>query len=141
MYQYSKNGNSGAVTILPPTKTLVGRGLAHRHLDARQRACLAADVLDGTATFTPSAKQIADILNVSAPYVRAARRLPSNKRAAILRGWDSASFVGLVNPARQLRLKLVAPNCASITNSYLETVIRAAGVDRVLEAAVAVEHT
>jgi hypothetical protein len=127
---HSRNGNGSAVTILPPTTTLVGRGLAHRHLDARQRACLAADVLDGTAMFTPSAKQIADILNVSAPYVRAARKLPSNKRAAILRGWDSASFAGLVNPARQLQLKLPTPNCASITNLQLEHVIRAVGVER-----------
>ena len=130
--------NGSGTTILPPITTIVGRGLAHRHLDARQRAVLVANVLDGLAVFTPSQKQLAAIFGVSVTYIMAAQRLSPGRRAAVLRGWDTTSFAELVNPPRQLTLP--APNCASITNSYLETVIRAAGVERVLEAAVAVEH-
>jgi hypothetical protein len=141
MDHHSKNGNGGAVTILPPTTTMNGRGLAHRQLDARQRAVLAADVLDGTVRLNPSQKQLADLFGVSIPYIQAARRLSAGKRTAILRGWDPTSFADLVHPQRQLRLKLPVPNCASITNVQLEHVIRAVGVERVLEAAVQVEHS
>jgi hypothetical protein len=141
MDHHSKNGNGGAVTILPPAKTIAGRGLAHRHLDARQRATWAADVLDGTVQFTPSQKQLADLFGVSIPYTQAARKLSPGRRAAIQRGWDPVSFADLVHPQRQLRLKLPAPMSASITNLQLEHVIRTVGIERVLEAAVQVERT
>jgi hypothetical protein len=140
MDQYSKNGNGGAVTILPPTKTIIGRGLAHRHLDARQKACLVADVLGGLTQFVPSKQQLARIFGVSIPYIELARKLPVGKRIAILRGLDPVSFAELLRPQRQLRLKLPAPMCASVTNLQLEHVIRTVGVERVLEAAVAVER-
>jgi hypothetical protein len=131
---------NGFATLLPPipTRTIVGAGLANCHLDKRQRACLAADVIDGLVTFIPSQKQLADLLGVSVPYINVARRLSAGKRTAILRGWDSTSFTDLVCPQQR---QLLAPNCASITNLQLEHVIRAVGVDRALEAAVAVERT
>jgi hypothetical protein len=136
--------NGGAGAAIPPAviPTVVGAGLANRHLDKRQRACLAAGVIDGTVEFIPSQQQLAHIFGVSVPYIELARKLSPSKRTGILHGWDPTSFVDLVHPTRQLRLKLPAPNCASITNSYLETVIRAVGVERVIEAACAVEqHT
>jgi hypothetical protein len=142
MQMHSYNGGNGTATLLPiPTQTVVGAGLAHRHLDARQKACLVANVLDGLAQFVPSQQQLARLLNVSVPYIQAARGLTPGRRAAILRGWDLTSFADLVRPQRQLRLKLPAPNCASITNLQLQHVVRTAGVERVLEAAVAVERT
>jgi hypothetical protein len=137
----SQNGNGGALLLPPLTKTIGGRGLARRKLDQRQKACLVADVLAGLTVFTPSQKQLADLFGVSVVYVETARRLAPGKREAILRGWDPTSFAELLRPQRQLRLKLPTPNCASITNLQLEHVIRAVGVERVLEAAVAVEHT
>jgi hypothetical protein len=129
----------GFATLLPPipTRTIVGAGLANRQLDKRQRACLAADVLDGMVTFSPSQTQLANLLGVSAPYIIAARRLSAGKRAAILRGWDPTSFTDLVRPQQR---QLLVSNCASITNLQLEHVIRAVGVDRALEAAVQVER-
>jgi hypothetical protein len=136
---HSKNGNGGAEILPPTTKVITGQSLAHRQLDKRQRACLAADVLDGMVRFTPTMAQIASILNVSPTYVLAASKLTPGKRNAILRGGDPVSFTDLVRPTRQLQLRLPTPNCASITNSYLKTVIRAAGVERTLEAACAVE--
>jgi hypothetical protein len=99
---------------------------------------LAADVFAGVVTFIPSQQQLAHIFGVSVPYVELARKLPIGRRAAILRGWDQTSFVELM-PRRSAMLP--APNCASITNLQLEHVIRAAGVERTLEAAVAVERT
>jgi hypothetical protein len=133
------NGSNGSATLLPPipTQTIVGAGLANRHLDKRQRACLAANVFAGLVTFIPSQQQLAHIFCVSVPYIELARKLPIEKRTAILRGLDPVSFVELM-PRRSAMLP--APNCASITNSYLEMVIRAAGVERTLEAACAVEH-
>ena len=134
------NGGPKAATLLPPipTQTIVGAGLANRHLDKRQRAVLAADVLDGTVRLNPSQKQLADIFGVSVVYIAIAQKLSPGKRAAILRGWDPTSFAELM-PRRSAMLP--APNGASITNLQLEYVIRAVGVERVLEAAVAVEHT
>jgi hypothetical protein len=126
---------------------ITGASLVHRQLDARQKACLVADVLDGMVTFTPSAKQLADIFDVSVPYINVARRLSAGKRTAILRGRDPVSFTGLMNPPPR-QLSLMGPvipdmrmtDTTKITNSYLETVIRAVGVDRALEAAIAAER-
>ena len=106
MHSYSSRGPQAA-TLLPPitTQTITGASLAHRQLDKRQRAVLAADMLDGLVTFTPSAKQLADIFDVSVPYINVARKLSAGKRAAILKGWDPVSFADLMNPPpRQLSL-------------------------------------
>ena len=139
MHSYISGGPQAA-TLLPPipTRTIVGAGLANRQLDKRQRACLVADVLDGLVTFVPSVGQLANVFGVSVPYINAARKLSLGKRAAILKGWDPTSFADLVHPQQR---QLLVPNCASITNLQLEHVIRAVGVDRALEAAVAVERT
>jgi hypothetical protein len=137
MHSYIGNGHGTAILPPIPTKTILGAGIANRHLDARQKACLAADVLDGLVTFIPSQKQLADLLGVSVPYINVARKLSPGKRVAILKGRDSTSFEGLVHPQHR---QLLVPNCASITNSYLETVIRAVGIDRTLEVAIGVER-
>ena len=86
MHSYISGGPQAA-TLLPPipTRTIVGAGLANCHLDKRQRAVLAADVLDGMATVALSQKQLADIFDVSVPYINVARKLSPGKRAAILR--------------------------------------------------------
>jgi hypothetical protein len=142
MQKYSNGG--AAATLLPPipTRTIVGASLAHRQLDARQRAVLAADVLDGVVTFTPTQAQIALICGVSVPYIMVARKLSPGKRAAILRGWDPTSFAELMNPPRQLSLAGPAiPDMRVITDIDLEHVARVVGVERMLAAAVAVEHT
>jgi hypothetical protein len=102
----SQNGNGGG-QILPPTTRISGRSLVHRQLDARQRACLAAGVLDGTSQFDPSVKQLADIFGVSIPYIMTARKLSLGKRIAILRGWDPTSFAEL---RRQPQLRLPGPH-------------------------------
>jgi hypothetical protein len=142
MDHHSKNGNGGAVTILPPTtKVITGVSVAHRQLDARQLAVLAADVADRLATFIPSQQQLARIFGVSVPYIRAAQKLSPSRRAAILRGEDSTSFAELMNPPRQLSLAgPVIPDMKMIPDTVLENIIRVTGVERVLEIACAVEN-
>jgi hypothetical protein len=144
MHSYISGGPQAA-TLLPPipTPTIVGAGLANRQLDKRQRAILAADVLDGVVRLDPSQKQLAQIFGVSVPYVMIARKLSPGKRAAILRGWDPTPFTELMNPPpRQLSLAgPVIPTMKAITDIDLQNLIRTVGIERALDAAVAVEHT
>jgi hypothetical protein len=129
------NGNGGAV-ILPPTpKVITGQSLVHRRLDKRQRAVLAADVSDGLVRFAPSQKQLADIFGVSIPYIELARKLSPGKRQAILRGWDPMSFAA---PKTGTSMSVKVIN-STLTDDELVKTIRAVGVNRVLEAAVAAE--
>jgi hypothetical protein len=136
MDHHSKNGNG---TILPPTpnKVITGVSLVHRKLSKTQLAVLAANVTDGLARYVPTNQQIAADFGVSVTYIDIARRLTPEKREAILKGRDTTSLAELM-PRRPALVP--APNCASVTNIQLEHVIRVAGIERVLEAACAVEH-
>ena len=129
-----KNGNGGAA-IVPPTPIITGHSLVHRDLNKRQLAILCANVVDGMALYIPTQKQIADTLGVSVRYVEIARGLSPLRRAAILKGWDQTSFAEL-SPPRQLALKMIKP----VTDTELENLARAVGVERMLNAAAAVEH-
>jgi hypothetical protein len=143
---HSRNGNGhGTVTILPPPppppRTILGAGIAHRHLDARQRACLAADAYDQLAVLIPSITQLAIFFTVSVPYIRTALKLSPARRAAILAGQDATSFAGLMNPPKQMSLLgPVLPTTKMITDADLEQMIRAVGLERALAAAIVVEH-
>jgi hypothetical protein len=112
---------------------LSGRGLAHRHLNKRQRAVLAADVVDGIVTVQLSAKQVAQLLAVSVPYLALAQQLSPKKRAAILSGKDDTSFAGLLNPPAP-QLALPAPRLAitwdGASDDALLANVRAAGITR-----------
>jgi hypothetical protein len=131
---HSTNGNGGAV-ILPPTpKVLTGRSLAHRRLDKRQRAILAANVLDKLTVFDPSQKQIAEMFGVSVVYVQLACGLSPGKREAILRGWDKTPFAALM--PKSGTMKVIN---SKITDRELVKAVRTIGVERVLTAAVAAE--
>jgi hypothetical protein len=125
MRLHSQNGNGGAV-ILPPTpRAIDGRSLAHRQLSKRQRACLAANIYDGQTRLNLTQRQAADLLGVSLSYVRFALALPPDVRVP-----------ANVRPPRRVSMKVVN---TTISNNDLVKVIRAVGVDRVLEAAVAAE--
>jgi hypothetical protein len=135
------NGNGSATTAAPPVVT--GASLVHRHLDKRQKAVLAANVVDGLARFVPTNRQIADIFGVSVAYIDVARRLSPSKRNAILGGRDSTSFVSLLNGRRQpvLLVPRSVSNGREQVDPVLIDMIRAVGVERILDAAVVVEHT
>jgi hypothetical protein len=121
-------------------RVIDGRSLVHRRLDARQKAVLAADVVDGLATIRLTTKQLAEIFNVSVPYIALARELSPEKRSGIITGTDSTSFAGLLN-APAPTLALPAPNWkALIDDTSLFNIVSAVGIDRVLSAASAVEQ-
>ena len=130
MDKHTTNGNESAIA---PRRVLSGRGLAHRHLNKRQRAVLAADVVDGIVTVQLSAKQVAQLLAVSVPYLALAQQFSPEKRAAILSGKDDTSFVALLNPPTP-QLALPATRLAiawdGASDDALLANVRAAGVAR-----------
>jgi hypothetical protein len=106
MDQYSKNGNGGVVTILPPaTKVIRGVSLVHRELSKTQLAVLGANIEDGLTRYVQTNQEVAASLGVSQTYINAARRLPLERREAILKGWDTTSIAELLNPPRQVSLR------------------------------------
>jgi hypothetical protein len=119
--------------------SLDGRVL--RHLNARQRACLAANILaDPDGSFHPAVNQLANMLRASPAYIGIARQMSAAKRAAILAGYDETSFAGLLN-APKAPLALPAPKASNwIGDAELLNIVRTAGVARTLDAAVAVEQ-
>jgi hypothetical protein len=125
---------------------VTGAGLANRKLDKRQRAVLAAGVLDGSVRFEPSLTQLAALFGVSTTYIMLATKLAKHQRLAIMRGWDSRSFAELIErrPARlSTTITPVITNDTppeSISDGELQHLIRSVGIERVLDAAVQVER-
>lgn len=112
-----------------------GRGLSHRHLDARQKACWAVEVRTKRASIELSLKQLAAILDVSVTYIAAAEKLSAEMRAAIIAGHDKTSFAPLLNPPP---LALPAPK-PTVSDPEVIDFVRSVGIARVIEAACAVE--
>jgi len=121
----SHNGNGRAEIHPPAPKVIDGRALAHRDLTKRQRAVLAANIYDGWARINPTQRQVADMCGVSLSYVRIALALHPDVRAP-----------ANMRPRPRVSAKVV--NLA-VTDSDLVKAIRAIGVNRVLDAAVAAE--
>ena len=116
-------------------------GRALRHLDARQKACLAANILAQPGPFHPTVNQLANMLHVSPAYIAVARQMSSAKRAAILAGSDKSSFVPLLNPPQPC-FALPAPKKVNgIDDAKLQTIALTVGAERMLDAAIAVEQT
>jgi len=116
MLQYT-NGHRRAIT---------GAGLAQlrRRMSAAERACLAADIIDGRVILQGlTAKAVAALVGVNLGYVDHALRLTPEQREQVRRG-DRP----LVSPR---------PPCADF--DALVDAIRRAGLDRTLEAAVEAE--
>jgi hypothetical protein len=120
-------------------RVLSGRGLAHRRLDKRQLACLAANAAEGQTRIDWSVAQVAAALKVSRQYIDLARSLSSEKRRAIIEGRDQTSFVTLLR-ASEPQFALRAPkhsgngNGESIDDATLIAVVRHAGIERTLMA-------
>ena len=129
MTMHTTNGNGSAIAA---RQVLSGRGLAHRRLNKRQRAVLAADVVDGLVTVQLTAKQVAQLLGVSAPYIALAQQFTPEKRAAIMSGKDDTSFVACSIPPAPLALP--APSLAiswdGANDDALLANVRAAGITR-----------
>jgi hypothetical protein len=124
MEAFLSNGKGGPLPSIP------GRSLALRtRLTKKQRAVLAAEVLDGRAQVILSLRQLVSIFGVSHTLVHAACKLLPETRVAVLRG-RAVSFAttngnGHVRP---------------LTDSELRHLAKIVGTERMLEAAAAVEH-
>lgn len=77
-------------------RVLSGFALSHRHLSARQRAAIGAQLLAGEVTVKMTAAQLARLLGVSSQYISRAAKLPASQRRAIAEGripsFDSPNF-------------------------------------------------
>jgi hypothetical protein len=117
--------NGSATT---PRRVISGRGLSHRHLSKRQRAVLAADIVDGIVTVQLSAKQVAQLVGVSVPYITLAQQFTPEGRASIMSGTDDISFVGLLNPPTPQPALAITWNEAN--DDALLANVKAAGITR-----------
>jgi hypothetical protein len=76
-----------------PTARVISRySLVHRRLDARQRTAIAADILTGHIAIKLPMRQLAHLVSVSAPYIRATSQLSREMRQLIADGERSMSF-------------------------------------------------
>jgi hypothetical protein len=123
-------GNGGA-----NRHVLSGKSLAHRQLNKRQLACLAANVADGSDEYQPTVQQLARLFGVSVPYIAIAQKLTPEKRRAILERGDSTSF-GLLSSAIS-RFALPKP-AVSPTDEQLVRLVHAVGAERLFKAIEAV---
>jgi hypothetical protein len=114
-----RNGNKYATPL---------DGRALRFLDARQRACLAANILDEPGPFKPNVAQLVTMLKVTVAYIAVARKLTAFHRNTILSGADTTTSFAQLKKQK-----------AGIDDRKLLSIVRTAGVNRVLDAACAVE--
>jgi hypothetical protein len=91
----------------PQASVLSGVSLAHRKLDARQRAAIVAQILLGEKAFSLSKAQLMRLLGVNWKYVGVALELSSYRREGIINGKDETSFALLANH-KQPRLSKAA---------------------------------
>lgn len=93
------NGDDG------PKKIVSGRSLAHRKLNARQKAAIVAQVLLGEKELRFSRQQLVTEIGACQGYVDVALQLSPDKRQAIASGEDETAFT-LLKRYPQLRLRV-----------------------------------
>jgi hypothetical protein len=133
---------NGAGAASPETTRVIitGASLAHRALDKRQRAVIAANILDVVWWLQPSQKQLTALLTVSGSYINIARSPSPAMRAAIMAGRDNTPFSALV-PVRQTPLPGIKTiNGNGMEDNALIQLARNIGPDRMLAAAIAAEQ-
>jgi hypothetical protein len=115
------NGNARATSL---------DGRALRYLDARQRACMGANILNEPGRlFTTTL--LANILHVSPAYIAVARKLSPLDRDGILSGLDKRSFSPF--------LKKKKNGHGTIDDFALLAMVREVGIERTLDAACLIE--
>jgi hypothetical protein len=126
---------------------ITSQSLAHRHLDARQKAAPAVLVQRDEVDLKLCRRQLADVIRVSVPYAMLAENFSTEKLLAIVEGADPTSFATLMTSAKPVATPAVAAPVftpvnggAVLSDDVLEHIIRAAGVERTLNAAARVEQ-
>jgi hypothetical protein len=111
MALYSNGLPSPSSAAPTPTVILNGRGFKRRHLDAQQRAHLAAEWVCGDVQLRPSLQQAASLFEVLVPQVRehlkarnggGTRRPADPVVAELLRAWSAADPAQRLSFARGL---------------------------------------
>lgn len=115
-------------------RVISGCSLVHRKLGAPQKAAIAAGILNGEVAIKLSMRQLAQLVGVSVPYIRAASQLSSEARRSIEDDEGSLSFTNLIKPSSKPSA-LPKP----ISDTRLVSIIRDAGIDRTLAAACQVD--
>ena len=126
MLQYA-NGYRRAIT---------GASLAQRRrrMSAAERACLAADIIDGRVILQGlTAKAIAALVGVNVGYVDRALRLTPEQRAEVCRGDRPLVLPRAPAPASHI-------DWNAINDDDLVEAVRRIGIDRALAAAVEAER-
>ncbi len=119
-----------------PPRVISGRSLVHRKLGAPQKAAIAAGILNGDVAIKLSMRQLAQLVGVSVPYIRAASQLSSEVRRSIADDEGSLSFTCLLKSSFK---PLALPKPVIVTDEKLSNIIKTAGIDRVLALACEVE--
>jgi hypothetical protein len=136
MLQHYNNGHRRAIS---------GAGLAQlrRRMSAAERACLAADIVDGRVVLQGlTVKAIAALVGVNQGYVDRALRLTPEQREQVRHG-DRP----LVSPRPcadfdALRAAAAAPiDWEAIGDEMLVEAVRKIGIDRALNAVIVAEDT
>src|SRR5262245_2378698 len=116
-------------------RAISGASLAQlrRHMRAAERACLAADIVDGRVALQGlTTKAIAALVGVSVGYVDRALRLTPEQRVEVSRGARPL-------PPAQKHTNDRSINWNAVDDDVLVEAIRRIGIDRALNAAVAAE--
>jgi len=106
-------------------------------MSAAERAVLAADIVDGRIVLQDlTTKAVAALVGVNLGYVDHALRLTPEQREQVKRG-DRP----LVRPRPRPSKRAAPIDWEAIGDEMLAAAIRQVGIDRALNAAIAVEHT
>jgi hypothetical protein len=130
----SVNGNR-------PARAIVERGARRRKRTKSQRAVIAADIFEGRRSYRPNRRELAAIFDVSTVMIDIARKLPPAARQCVAN--DEGCIGQFAYPNRPASAATngapALSNGASPSNQALFDLITAAGVERVLDVAAAVE--
>jgi hypothetical protein len=127
---YKSNGSNTSVR-----RTITGASLAQlaRHMTPTEKAIFAAEILDGEITLQGlTAKSVAHLVGINQSYLFAALRATAQERTAILAGTRP------LMPERTRSLPTVI-DWAEVDTGKIVEAIKMIGLDRTLEAAIAVE--
>jgi len=104
MFKYPETTEKSTSAPEHPVRRVSGRSLAHAHLNRRQRAKLAAALVDGSAEiFPPTVKQAAMLAAVPVVAVTQARRGNGNGRSKLKHNGETlAEHIARSSPAERI---------------------------------------
>jgi len=120
-------------------RAITGAGLAQlrRHMSAAERACLAADIVDGRVALQGlTVKAVAALVGVNGSYLARALRLNPEQRAEVRRGTRPLVAPRTAATATDAR----AVDWDKLDDATLVEAVRRIGLERTLDAAIAADR-